>query len=355
MAEARILVVGDANSVHLRRWTDEIARRGFEVHVLTRRPGVLESAASQTAIAPGDDAAGWLRALPAVRRQARRIAPDLVHGHYVTSNGFWAAACGIRPLVLTAWGSDLLVTPHESRAKRALTGWVLRRADLLTGDSHDLLAAMRAYRPRARCEEVLGGADVERFCPPEQPRDSAQLHFVSLRAWEPNYNIDVIVEAFAQVQAARPEAALWLLGGGSLEAALRAQVQALGLADRVTLLGRQDDAGMVRAMQRGQVSISVPTSDATSVALLESLACGMAVVASDLPANRQWVDAAGGALVPARDAPALARALLALASDRTRLDAMGRRNREIAVERASRRAQMDRMAALYRELLRGPR
>lgn len=351
MADARLLLVGDADSVHLRRWVHEMAARDFECHVVTRRPGRIDAAASVTALQPGDDAAGWFTALPALRRTARRLAPDLVHGHYITSNGFWAAASGVRPLVLTAWGSDLLVTPAQSALKRALTGWTVRRADLLTGDSLDLLAALDAYAPTAPRHEVLWGADTDRFVPPAGPRGDDVLHLCSLRAWEPNYNIDVIVAALAQVRRAVPGVQLWLLGGGSLEAALREQVRELGLDDAVHLVGRQDDAGMVRALQRAAISISIPTSDATSVALLESMACGTAVVASDLPANRQWIGPEGGARVPPRDAGALAAALIALASDPPQLAAMGRHNRAMALERAARVVQMDRMAALYRDLL----
>lgn len=346
----RILFTGDADSVHLQRWVHEMHRRGAECHVVTRRPAVVPGAASVSAVRPGGDAAGWFLALPQVRRIARRLAPDLVHGHYITSNGLWAAACGRRPLVLTAWGSDLLVTPRTSRVMRALTGWILRRADLLTGDSRDLVEAMAAYGVSAPCEELLWGADTERFRPPEGPRGDGDSAFelLSLRAWEPNYRIGLILQALALLRRRCPgrPVRLALLGGGSLEHALRAQVAELGLKDAVRFVGRQDDAGMLRWMQRCHVSVSVPESDATSVSVLESMACGLALVASDLPANRQWVDARGGRLV-AGDAAALADALQALMElPPEALAALGRHNREQVLARASRRQHMDRMYAL---------
>jgi glycosyltransferase involved in cell wall biosynthesis len=351
----RLLLVGDADSVHVQRWVHEMAARGADCHLLTRRPAAVPGATLHV-LRPGHDAAGWLLALPQVRRLAQRLAPDLVHGHYLTSNGLWAAACGRRPLVLTAWGSDLLLTPRRSRLAHALTGWIVRRADLLTGDSADLLAALRRHGARAPCELLTWGADTERFVPPAQPRDPGTFTLVSLRQWLPNYRIDVILDALALLQARRPQATLRLrlLGGGALGPRLHAQAQALGLlapgAERVDFVGRVDDAGLVAALQAADVAISVPASDATSVALLESLACGCAVVVSDLPANRAWVDAQGGLRVPVGDAPALAAALEALWADRARTAAMGAHNRALALARASRRVQMDRMWALYRQL-----
>jgi glycosyltransferase involved in cell wall biosynthesis len=123
----------------------------------------------------------------------------------------------------------------------------------------------------------------------------------------------------------------------------------------VRFTGRVDDAAMVRTLQRARASVSVPSSDATSVSLLEAMACGLPVVASDLPSNRQWIAPASGLLVAPRDEEALAAALLRLADAPDVAEAQGRCNREVAVRRASRRVHMDRMALLYEALrLRAP-
>ena len=124
----RILFFADAASVHTRRWVASMVERGAEAIVITRSPAEVPGAREVIAIAPGQDKASWFKALPEVRRVARRVAadfkPHLVHGHYVTSYGLWAAACGLRvPKVLTAWGSDILVTPRESRLMRMIVRW----------------------------------------------------------------------------------------------------------------------------------------------------------------------------------------------------------------------------------------
>jgi glycosyltransferase involved in cell wall biosynthesis len=348
-----LLIFGDASSVHLRRWVQAMAERGFEVVVGTRRPAALPGAREVITIRAGSDGLGWVAALPAARALARRLRPRWVHGHYVTSYGLWAAACrGVAPVVLTAWGSDILVTPRATglrgRLIRMLVKRTLHRAALVTADSRDMLEAIRAYGTPARCEEVLWGADTDFFVP---GTPAAGFEIVSLRAWEPNYRIATVLEATAMLRAARPRAGvrLHLLGGGADAEALRSQAAALGLGDAALFVGRVDEAGMRTTLQRCRVSVSVPASDATSVSVLESMACGLAIVASDLPANRQWIEPDW--LVPAGDAPALARALQRLVDEPATAAAQGRRNRAVAEAQASRRAQMDRMAALYRELV----
>jgi len=354
----RILFFADAASVHTRRWVAAVADRGGEAVVITRQPGEVPGAKEVICIAPGADKLSWFKALPEVRRVAREVAarfqPTLVHGHYVTSYGLWAAACGLTcPKVLTAWGSDILVTPRESRLMRLVVAWSLRRADLITADSMDMIDEIARYHPQAPCHQILWGADTDLFTPVAAERRAPGFDVVSLRSWEPNYNIDVIVEAFADFVQQRPQAdaRLHLLGGGSLQDALEQQVKQLGLVDVVRFHGRVNDRAMVEAIQRSSVSVSVPTSDATSVSVLESMACGLPIVASDLPANRQWVDERGGCIVPVRDAQALSQALQQLHDHPQQAARMGPHNRDRIERDASRRGQMDAMWRLYQKLL----
>lgn len=354
--QLRVLYFADAASVHTRRWVAAAVERGARAVVVTRNPGEVPGADEVITLRPGSDKLSWFAALPEVRRVSRelmqRFQPTLVHGHYVTSYGLWAAACGLKlPKVLTAWGSDILVTPRESRLMRAVVGWSLHHADLITADSMDMLDEIGRYHPGAPCHQILWGADTDRFVPGE-PAPGFQV--LSLRSWEPNYNIDVLIKAFARLVQQRPEAQarLCLLGGGPQAAELQALAQQLRVHDQVDFVGRVGDQAMVEALQRSRVSVSVPTSDATSVSVLESMACGLPIIASDLPANRQWITPGqGGWLVPARDESALVQALITAHDQAEVRQSMGQCNRARIERDASRRGQMDAMWRLYQGLL----
>src|SRR5690606_626152 len=274
-----------------------------------------------------------------VRQLKQRFEPTIVHGHYVTSYGMWAAACGLDcPKVLTAWGSDILVTPREQRLMRMVVGWSLRQADLITADSFDVIEEIVRYHPTAPCHQILWGADTEKFTPGTPAPD---FEVISLRSWESNYNIDRIIEAFSRFLTLRPhsQARLHLLGGGPLQSVLEERVTALRLLQQVRFHGRVGDAEMVRMLQRCRVSVSVPSSDATSVSVLESMACGLGIVASDLPANRQWIDERGGWLVPEGDVEGLTQALLSAYDHPELVAGMGLWNRDRIEREASRRGQ----------------
>jgi len=347
-APIHLCLFGDATSPHVQRWAREMLLRGYRVSLITARPAPV-TGVEVRALRPVRRSSDWLFRVREAQRQVRDLAPDIVHAHYITSYGYLAARCDRHPLAMTAWGTDLLVTPLKSPWMRWLTGWTLRKADLITGDSASLMGAVARFGPACPVEEIHWGVDLNRFRPvPWNSKPAVQL--VSLRAWEPNYRIDTIVDAFGQLRAGLPhlDLRLHLLGGGSLEAALRLQVHTAGLQGCVHLHGRLDDAGMARVLGDCRISISVPDSDATSVAVLESMACGLAVVASDLQANRHWLDPQW--LVNAGDAAALADTLRTLVTDDATTRLAGERNAARIAKDGDRAIQMDRVHALYQQL-----
>lgn len=345
-----LCLLGHAPSIHLRRWAMAMHERGFQVSVLSEADHPIDGV--PVTVLPPLGPTGWFGRVPAVRRELARLQPDIVHAHYVTSYGMLGAVAtfgGRRPLVLTAWGSDILVSPKQNTAVRVLTGWTLRRATLITADSRDVLDDIRTYRPRAELAEVFWGADTTAFrpCAPAERHDG--FHIASLRAWEPNYRIDTLVRAVALLRQSGP-VTLHLFGGGSGEAALRALVGELGIADAVVWHGLIAPQRLAAELARCDVSVSIPLSDATSVSLLESMACGLSVVVSDLPANRQWVSAEGGAVVDAAHPTAVAQALQGLRDDPAGRAQKGAHNRRLIVAQGSTASQMDHMATLYAAL-----
>ena len=352
MKKIKICFFADGESVHTQRWLREMAARGFEVILITRRPK-KQSEYNTHVVEPGLRRTGWLFGALKIRRIVRKISPDIVHGHYITSYGMWAAISGVKPLVLTAWGSDILVSPKQNRLIRWLTGWMLRRADLITADSEDTLEEILGYSPQARLEQVQWGVDLNRI------RNSASLskidvlNVVSLRNWTTNYNINLIFEAYADLRKAIPNysAHLHLLGEGDQESSLKALAKSLGIESEVTFYGKVSEDRLLDVLSLADISVSVPSNDATAMSLLESMASGLPVVVSDLKANRQWIDETGGRIVPVDNKDAIAAALIELAQDAVLRGRMGMRNRAEIEKRASRHAEMDRMARLYMSLI----
>jgi glycosyltransferase involved in cell wall biosynthesis len=139
----------------------------------------------------------------------------------------------------------------------------------------------------------------------------------------------VLFDALHHLGGAAPR--LLVVGEGDLRPRYERQAQALGLGERVRFAGRVGDDDLPRYYAASDLVVlpSVTRGEAFGVVLLEAMACGKPVVASDLPGVRVVVRTTGGGrLAPPGDATALAGAIAALGTDaglRAALGAAGRR------------------------------
>lgn len=138
-----------------------------------------------------------------------------------------------------------------------------------------------------------------------------------------------LLEAFAGVAAARPQAVLVISGReGHASATLNHLVESLGLFRRVFLLGHREDVTDI--MAAADVFTFPSLYEGLGGAVIEAMGLGLPIVASDLPSLREVVhERENATLVPPGDATALEAAVLALLNDQRRREAYGKRSREI--------------------------
>jgi glycosyltransferase involved in cell wall biosynthesis len=363
----RLLFIADSTSIHTRRWVCHFARHGHDTHIITlgckreRLPGVHHVAnfTSFYYLRPSFPAV-WLR----VRRLVRRIGPDILHGHFIHQYGWLAALCGVRPLVLTAWGTDILGLPGASRTGIGtwLTGYALRQADLLTATSEHLKTEMvRLGAPADRVHVVFWGVDPTTFRPDIDTRETRRLLAIppgapvilSNRNHLPLYNNDIVLRAMQRVLPDVPQAVLVLQNsGGTQEAALRRLASELGIAASVRFLPQMSHEELPPLYALADVYVSVPSWDAGPVSLKEAMASHATPIISRLPGPMEWIqDGVNGRVVPVRDVDALARAMDDLLRDARMREAFDRINRRRIVEHADHRTCMATVEALYRQLL----
>ncbi len=275
----RWLLVADGRSIHTTRLAAALANAGVEVHLACFDADDIEGiTVHRLPMARAGDVRYFLAAR-SLRRLVRQLHPDVVNAHYLSSYGLLGALAHSSNLVQTVWGTDVLVTAAR-RGRRELARFALRRARLVTGDSQSLLDCVAELAPHVPRHRFVFGPPLSAF------RADAQKDriVISLRSHEPSYRVDRIVEAWALAQPRLEGYRLVVLGDGPQTSRLRAVA-----SGAVHFEGRVTYERVLDLVSRSRLSVSIPDSDATSAAVLESLACGCSVIATDLPANREWV------------------------------------------------------------------
>ncbi len=270
---------------------------------------------------------------------ARIVEPDIIHAHSPVLNALPALKVGRKlgiPVVyeIRAFWEDAAVdhgTTNQGslryRATRGLETRAIQRADHVFTICEGLRADIVARGvPSSKVTVIPNAVNVESFqlgSPPDPAllaklglTGSTVVGFIgSFYAYE---GLDLLVAALPQLLAARPDIKLLLVGGGSQEANLRSQAQALGVADKVVFAGRvphQDvnkyyDLIQVLAYPRHPMRL---TELVTPLKPLEAMAQGQLFVASDVGGHKELVQHnQTGVLFKAGSADALAESLLGL-------------------------------------------
>jgi glycosyltransferase involved in cell wall biosynthesis len=142
-----------------------------------------------------------------------------------------------------------------------------------------------------------------------------------------------LIRAFAEVAQAHPQAELWLIGDGERAWALCDLAAAEAVAGRVVFWGPRSDVPELLG-QMDLFAFSTGPNEGFGIALIEAMAAGLPVVASDVPACREVLnDGAAGVLVPAGDHARLAQAIGGLLSSERQRAALGDQARQRATSR----------------------
>ena len=273
----------------------------------------------------------------------RDLKPDIIHAHSPVLNAIPALRVGKTlaiPVVyeVRAFWEDAAVdhgTTTEGslryRATRALETHALKQAahvfTICEGLRRDIVARGIAAD---KVTVIPNAVDIQNFEPGGEPdaalkaslglQGATVLGFIgSFYAYE---GLDLLLQALPQILAQRPDVRVLLVGGGPQDAALKAQAQALGVADKVVFTGRVPHAEVNRYYDLVDVLVYARhsmrlTELVTPLKPLEAMAQGRLLVASDVGGHRELIeDGVTGRLFQAGDAGALARAVHQLLVDR---------------------------------------
>ncbi len=264
-----------------------------------------------------------LGSLPTLRRLARSEGLDLIDAHFGYPDGHAASLLARwlnRPFTVTLRG----VEPRlgATRIRGRLMRRALARANRVIAVSASLAAwARRAGVDPGRIEVVGNGVDTERFQPVDRDRARAELGLprdapvlVTVGGLTERKGFHRVLEVLPDLRTRHPGLQYLIVGGASGEGdwrgRLEAQVERLGLGDCVHFLGVVAPDRLRVPLSAADAFVLATRNEGWANVLLEAMACGLPVVATDVGGNREVVsDGALGRVVPFGDAQALGAAI----------------------------------------------
>jgi glycosyltransferase involved in cell wall biosynthesis len=386
----RILAIGYSSSTHVVNRVRCFQALGHEMYLLsTPATGLTDVTELVPSVRSGQDEwvsgvartisrlirkdvsglADMVRLFLDFRRLIKVTNPDVFHVHYAYNTWAWlAGALGVRPLVVSIMGGDVLFEEQGAPTPRgiALTKGLLAASDRITAKSDFLISVLDklgGYHTKAI--RMIWGVDPEQF----RPLDASALRreygispnariVLSPKILQPFYNIEIIVEAMAGVVAQVPNAHLVVTEYGAdphYRAELDRQIERLRLQRHVTFVGRIPHERMPLYYNLAEVVVGIPRSDGLPQTLLEAMACGVPNIIGRLSRYGEIVKDGESVLLADIESASVANAILRLLGDEQQRRSIATKGRETVVNVANFPRDMLRMDALYRELAAQPK
>ncbi len=364
----RLCYIADATSIHTQRWVNYFANKDHEVHLISHVKGEGYINGIQTHILPIviprfpslSKYLSVLMQMRKVRSLVRTIKPDVLNAHHIAANGYLAVASGFHPIVLGAWGSDILIHPKRNPLWKILTRYALNKADCITCDAdHMVEAIIKLGASPNKIKLIYFGTDVLR-CKPGHRNDRFREKLglgnspvvISLRNFAQIYNIDCLINAIPLVLKEVPEAKFVIAGKGPEEVKLKELANSLKVSKSVRFTGFLSQDELPRYLASADIYVSTSLSDAgLAASTAEAMACGLPVVITDFGDNSIWVEeGVNGFLVPPDNPEALASRLIHLFQHKSDRVKFGLANRKIIEERNNYEKEMAKVGMVYEEL-----
>lgn len=306
------------------------AVRVLRVPVFFRRHLAVANFPSMFAYLP----MGWARGL----KLGRSERFDVINTHFVVPTGplghVLAKSYGV-PNVLSVHGGDLFdpsksSSPHRHAPMRSAVRWLLRAADSIIGQSQDTVRHVSSiYGVDKRVELIpLGIERPPRIAPASRasfgiPNDAFVM--ITIGRLVARKATTQLIEVFAQSKI--PNAHLLIVGDGPDAQPIAERARALGIADRIHLLGQVSDEQKYAALSISDAFVSTSQHEGFGLVYLEAMAQGLPIVCYDRGGQTDFLTSGEtGFVIPLNDQARFAQALVALHTDELARKEYGERN-----------------------------
>ena len=352
---------------HVHNTALELRRRGHEVTIITGRfrdrreaePALGVERVGANVLVPFNQAFVDLTVGFGLRRRMRRLLRagrfDFLHIHNPNTPtlpllAIEESCCATVGTFHSTGGRSFLQDTFSEWLGRAVA-----RLDTRIAVSRTAEASARLYYP-GKYAIIPNGVDIDRFRPDLAPfeewRDRDRVNLLFVGRLDPRKGLHHLLAAMPEVIArSAGRARLLIVGDSYLRLRFQARVPA-ALRGHVRFLGHVPSADLPRWYATGDIFVSPASgNESFGIVLLEAMAAGRPVVATDIPGYRSVIQPGENAeAIPPGDVASLARVLVRLIEDPARRAELARRGRARALEFAWPRV-VDRIEAVYRETL----
>lgn len=233
-------------------------------------------------------------AYPAIRKiQKEGYDFDVIDCHYFYPDGVAAVLLGKllrKPVMVTARGSDINLIP-EYFIPRKFIQWAAKNAQCIAAVSENLKEKIASLgTPLAKINVFRNGVDLDKFAPLDRNEIRRQFKLSGFTLLSVGNLIELkghhlVIEALPRLQ----DVTLIIAGEGEMQSKLKSIAEDYNVTDRVIFTGNVTQTELCRLYNAADALILASSREGMANVVLESLACGTPVIATDVGGNREVI------------------------------------------------------------------
>ena len=244
----------------------------------------------QTHILPFPKPFGYYLNALFLKRLLKKIKPDIFHVHYATGCGTLGRICGYKPSLLSVWGTDVMVTPHDSKRMKDLViknleyyDWIFSTSKIMTKSVLDLCPQIKD-----NISHVPIGVDTNTFLPIEN-KNKDVLTVGTVKVLDHIYGIDILIKSFSKVynlyknenNQIYKKLRLKIVGGGPQIEDLKNLVKKMRINKITEFTGQVPNHEVPRYLGSLDIYVAMSRVESFGVAIVEASSCALPVIVSN--------------------------------------------------------------------------
>jgi L-malate glycosyltransferase len=363
----RILLLSDINSPHTQKWALSFAGKGFQVGLFSFNqktsdwfkdkenifvlyaPAPVSRATKLTTIfrAPSILLELW--------SCIKKFNPHILHAHYASNYGLFAALSGFHPMVISVWGNDVFKFPKKSPIHKKIFRFILHKADKICSTSFIMKEEIKKYTAKDIIV-IPFGVDMNIFKPyyAHHVFKDGSIVIGTVKKMEKECGISYLIEAFPQLikRLKGYNVKLLIVGKGSQDIILRKRVKDLNIEGDTVFTGFIPSAEIPFYQNMLTIAVFPSLSESFGVSVVEAMACEKPVIVSDTGGLPEVVEnGITGLVVPKADVEKLVNAMEKLVIDGELRNKLGRAGRQRVEKLFNWEKNLSGMISIYDELM----
>lgn len=352
----KLCILADADSIHTQKWLDYFSTLNYDIHLISMRESdykYKENVKTYVIKPMYKNKSSYIFLSLKVRKLVKKINPDILHSYYASSYGFFGAVSGLRPFVVSVWGSDVYLFPKSNGIYRKIINYVFDKADVLCSTSYDMAEEIKNYNNNKEIVITPFGVDVNLFKKTSNIFEKESMTIGIAKSLEKIYSIDTLIKALRIVidRTKDSRIILKIIGDGRERENLKKLTKDLNLAENVEFIGRVKNTEVPNYINQVDIMCLCSLSESFGVSAIEALACERPVIASNCGGLKEVInDGETGLLFNPEDEEQLAEKLEYLYANRNIAINMGKKGREVVLDMYDWRQNVKTMSDLYERL-----